>query len=221
MGGRSLAAGAKAFAAGAKFLAAGALLLLGTCLGPDRPARAGTPAPFVPEILNTRAVYSKTCSEILYSSNKHGSYRPFSLKRTDAGVWQPGEIPLQPPHDHIARSLSHDCRFVATVSDVEEDGRYGVFLVERGKPAAQRISLAGARRVDEGEPLMRLHRTKRLLDTHEEPRLIRGDRGIEKLVLREGRPGNLDGAWTCGIRVDHGVDDRLDDCATCLLALTA
>ena len=65
-------------------------------------------------------------------------------------VWQPGEIPLQPPHDHIARSLSHDCRFVATVSDVEEDGRYGVFLVEnrRARFVPVTIGITGERHIE-------------------------------------------------------------------------
>jgi alpha-beta hydrolase superfamily lysophospholipase len=131
---------------------AAAILLLGAGLGGAGAARAEAPAALVPEILNTTAVYSKACSEIIYSSNKTNLYRPYSLKLGAGPPAQPVEIALRPAHDYLARSLSYDCRWIAAVSDLDERGRFKVFLIEKGQDTPVEVSLAPGSRVDEGEP---------------------------------------------------------------------
>lgn len=106
----------------------------------------------VPESVSSAAVFSKRCAEIVYSSNRDDLHRPFSISLRGGAPGAPAAIPVRAPYDLLARSLSHDCRFVAAVSDVEEQGRFQVFLIEKGDGLPRRISLAHHPGADEGEP---------------------------------------------------------------------
>ena len=104
----------------------------------------------VPEMISGKVVFSKQCNAIVYSSNKLNYFRPFTLLFSQDGTRSviPSRIDLE--QDFLARSMSHDCRFLALVADVDGRGAFDVFLYER---VSQKLTnLTDSPRQDDGGP---------------------------------------------------------------------
>ena len=80
--------------------------------------------------MNTRAIFSRACSTIVYSSNRGGFIRPFMVDMKNPLRPRVSAIEIKEPRNFIAQSLAPDCRTLAMVSDRGGDGLFEIFLYD-------------------------------------------------------------------------------------------
>lgn len=104
-----------------------------------------------PESMNTRAIFSRACSTIVYSSNRGGFIRPFMVDMKNPLRPRVSAIEIEQPRNFIAQSLAPDCRTLAMVSDRGGDGLFEIFLYDLEHSSLRKVTDPPGR--DEGKPL--------------------------------------------------------------------
>ncbi len=111
---------------------------------------AGEPGIRVPEMIGGKAVFSKHCNAIVYSSNKLNTYRPFTLVFSEDGTPSVTASQIDVEQDFLARSISHDCAWVALVADVDGKGVFDVYLYHRMQQKLTNLTNTPGQ--DDGDP---------------------------------------------------------------------
>jgi pimeloyl-ACP methyl ester carboxylesterase len=108
-----------------------------------------------PEVLNSHVIFSRRCSNIIYSSNRNGLLRPFVIDMTNPA--QPGvsAIEINESRDFVAQSLAPDCRTLAMVSDRNGNGSFEIYLYDLRQRTLQ--SITSRPELDEGKPVFAPH----------------------------------------------------------------
>lgn len=104
-----------------------------------------------PEVLSTRAIFSRPCAKIIYSSNRSGLVRPFVVDMKNPAQPKVSEIELSEPEDFVAQALAPDCRTLAMVADRHGDGVFDVYLYDLENRSLRNIT--GTEESDEGKPV--------------------------------------------------------------------
>lgn len=112
---------------------------------------AATQAFISPEVINSHAIFSSSCSKIIYSSNRSGFVRPFVIDMRDPASPRVSALTLAGERDFIAQSLAPDCRTLAMVSDQGGNGQFEIFLYDLQNSKLRKISDAPGE--DQGKPV--------------------------------------------------------------------
>jgi len=104
-----------------------------------------------PEVLNTHVIFSRSCSKIIYSSNRDGLLRPFVVDMSNPAQPRVHAIAIDESRDFVAQSLAPDCRTLAMVSDRNGNESFEVYLYDLRQRTLRRIT--NRPDLDEGKPV--------------------------------------------------------------------